>query len=227
MRHRTIAGTILYTSKKPERLDQPRGIEHFRFTRHGDGKVTLRAYCEIEDPAPTVMRDVTYAIDEHGQPMDCSVRLTVGDEFVGSGWFRFTPDLRGVRVLRSRHRPAVAAGSHRPPPRRLRHPSGGRRRLPAVAPRLDGGSSAQAQRHASVARPSRRHAAHDRRLRHPRALCRPGDGDGEGGNLCRPPLPVHRRRHGRLQRPAPPTTTSGSPTTKTPSCFRAASAAIC
>jgi hypothetical protein len=92
MSHRTIAGTILYTSKKPERLDQPRGIEHFRFTRHGDGKVTLRAHCLIEEPDPTVMRDVVYSMDEHGQPMDCSVRLTVGDVFMGSGWFRFTPE---------------------------------------------------------------------------------------------------------------------------------------
>jgi hypothetical protein len=91
MRHRSVVGTILYTSKKPERLDQPRGIEHFRFTHHGDGKVTMRAYCEIEEPAPTVMRDIVYSVDEQGQPMDCHVRLTVGDAFMGTGWFRFTP----------------------------------------------------------------------------------------------------------------------------------------
>jgi hypothetical protein len=90
MRHRTITGTILYTSKKPELLDQKRGIEHFRFTRHHDGKVTLRAYCEIEEPSPTVMRDIVYSLDEHGRPMDCLLRLTIGDEFMGSGWFRFT-----------------------------------------------------------------------------------------------------------------------------------------
>lgn len=92
MKHRSITGTILYTSKKPERMDQPRGVEHFRFTRHTDGKVTLRAHCEIEDPDPTVLRDIIYSLDEHGRPMDCHVRLTVGDRFMGSGWFRFTPD---------------------------------------------------------------------------------------------------------------------------------------
>jgi hypothetical protein len=89
VKHRSVAGTILYTSNKPERLGQARGIEHFRFTHHSDGKVTLRAYCEIEEPAPSVLRDVTYAIDEHGRPMDCYVRLSVDDRFMGSGWFRF------------------------------------------------------------------------------------------------------------------------------------------
>ena len=50
MRHRTVAGRILYTSKKPEMLDQERGREDFRFTHHGNGDVILRAYCEIEEP---------------------------------------------------------------------------------------------------------------------------------------------------------------------------------
>lgn len=92
MKHRSITGTILYTSKKPERLDQPRGIEHFRFTHHTDGKRTLRAHCEIEEPHPSVLRDIVYSLDEHGRPMDCHVRLTVDDRFMGSGWFRFTED---------------------------------------------------------------------------------------------------------------------------------------
>ncbi len=92
MKHRSITGTILYTSKKPERLDQPRGIEHFRFTHHTDGKRTLRAHCEIEEPHPSVLRDIVYSLDEHGRPMDCHVRLTVDDRFMGSGWFRFTDD---------------------------------------------------------------------------------------------------------------------------------------
>lgn len=91
MQHRTVAGTILYTSKKPERMGDRRGLEHFRFTRHGDGAVTLRAYCEIEEPAPTVLRDVVYSVDPAGKPVDCLLRLTVGDRFMGSGWIRFTP----------------------------------------------------------------------------------------------------------------------------------------
>ncbi len=93
MLHRSIAGTILYTSKKPERLDQRRGIEHFRFTRHTDGAVTLRAHCEIEEPEPTVLRDVVYSLDAQARPMDAFVRLTVGDRFMGSGWVRFADGL--------------------------------------------------------------------------------------------------------------------------------------
>lgn len=92
MRHRTISGAILYTSKKPDRLDQKRGFERFMFTHHTDGKTTLRAHCEIEEPDPTVLRDVIYSLDEKRKPMDCHVRLTVGDRFMGSGWFRFTQD---------------------------------------------------------------------------------------------------------------------------------------
>lgn len=93
MKHRTVRGRLVYTSKKPERLNQVRGDERFTFTHHTDGKIVLRAFCEIEEPLPTVMRDVVYALNEQRLPMDCSVRIVVGDEFNGSGWFRFSPDL--------------------------------------------------------------------------------------------------------------------------------------
>lgn len=85
--HRTITGSIRYTSRKPERSGQERGREHFTFTVHGDGKRTLRALCEIDEPAPTVLRDIVYSLDEHDRPMDCFVRLTIGDKFMGSGLF--------------------------------------------------------------------------------------------------------------------------------------------
>ncbi len=65
-----------------------RGRETFVYTRHGDGKLVLRAHCEIDEPSPTVMRDVVYSIDENDRPMDCFVRLTVGDAFMGAGFFR-------------------------------------------------------------------------------------------------------------------------------------------
>lgn len=89
--HRTITGRILYTSRKPGREGQERGRETFTWTVHSDGKRTLRARCEIDEPAPTVHRDVVYAMDEHDMPMDCFIRLTVGDRFMGSGWFRMGP----------------------------------------------------------------------------------------------------------------------------------------
>ena len=89
MKHRVIEGRLAYTSRKPERMGQARGFETFMFTRHSDGKVTMRAHCEIEEPEPTVMRDIIYSLDENNQPMDLHVRLTVGDMFMGSGWMRF------------------------------------------------------------------------------------------------------------------------------------------
>ncbi len=88
MRHRTVRGRIRYTSKKPEMLDRERGREWFAFTHHGDGSTTLRAQCEIEEPEPTVLRDVIYSLDAGGRPLDLHVRLTVGDAFMGSGWLR-------------------------------------------------------------------------------------------------------------------------------------------
>lgn len=91
MRHRNVRGTILYTSRRPESYGKRRGIEHFNFTHHSDGKTTLRAYVEIEEPEPTVLRDIILSLDEQRRPMDCHVRLTVGDRFMGSGWFRFMP----------------------------------------------------------------------------------------------------------------------------------------
>jgi hypothetical protein len=89
LKHRIIEGRLAYTSRKPEMMGRPRGFETFMFTRHSDGKLTLRAHCEIEEPDPTVMRDVVYSLDENNQPMDLFVRLTVGDRFMGSGWLRF------------------------------------------------------------------------------------------------------------------------------------------
>ncbi len=87
--HRTVRGTILYTSKKPERLDQERGREYFVLTVHGDGTRTYAAHSEIDD-RPCVTRDIIYTVDEEWMPTDCSVRISVGDVFMGTGWFRFT-----------------------------------------------------------------------------------------------------------------------------------------
>lgn len=89
MKHKTIRGKILYTSKKPERIDEERGRESFIITRHTDGKRTLRGHSEIDD-APTVLRDVTLSLDENLYPLDCFVRLTIDDQFEGSSWMRFT-----------------------------------------------------------------------------------------------------------------------------------------
>ena len=87
--YRTIRGKLLYSSKKPERFDEERGREYFTLTQQPDGVDVLQAHCEIDD-APAVIRDVQQALDHKtSAPQDCSVRLTVGDRFEGSGWFRF------------------------------------------------------------------------------------------------------------------------------------------
>lgn len=88
MKHRTISGKILYTSRKPGREGQERGRELFTFTVHGDGSRTMRAMCEIDEPDPTVLRDIVYSLDANDMPTDCFVRLMVGDEFMGAGLFR-------------------------------------------------------------------------------------------------------------------------------------------
>ncbi|MCW5572674.1 MAG: hypothetical protein KIT37_06540, partial [Steroidobacteraceae bacterium] len=91
MKHRTLTGRILYTSCKPGREGAQRGYESFIVTRHTDGRTTIRAHCAIEEPEPAVLRDVIYSLDENDRPLDCHVRLTVDDRFMGSGWFRMTP----------------------------------------------------------------------------------------------------------------------------------------
>jgi len=48
----------------------------------------MQAHCEIDDE-PNVIRDVVLAMNADVSPIDCSVRLSVGDRFEGSGWFRF------------------------------------------------------------------------------------------------------------------------------------------
>jgi len=95
MMHRTVRGRIRYTSKKPEMLDAERGREWFSFTHHGDGSAILNAHCEIEEPAPTVMRDIIYAIGPDGRPRNLHVHLVVGDVFMGSGWLNLAQGEQG------------------------------------------------------------------------------------------------------------------------------------
>jgi hypothetical protein len=86
MKHRTVRGKIRYTSMKPGMEGQERGREWFTFTHHSDGSTVMRAQCEIEEPDPTVLRDITYHLAPGMVPHNLHVHLTVGDEFMGSGW---------------------------------------------------------------------------------------------------------------------------------------------
>ena len=93
MEHETIRGRLVYTSKKPEKLDQVRGGETFVMTKHTDGRRTLRAHCAIDENSPRVLRDSLVSYDADWRPTDGFVRLTVDEVFVGSSWYRFTPTL--------------------------------------------------------------------------------------------------------------------------------------
>jgi hypothetical protein len=89
MRHRNIRGHIRYTSKKPEMLDQVRGREWFSFTHHAGGECTIRAQCEIDEPQPTVNREIVYQLDHVGRPRECYVSIRLDQRWIGSGWYRF------------------------------------------------------------------------------------------------------------------------------------------
>ena len=89
MAHRVIRGSIEYTSQKPERMWAIRGREWFTLSQQPDGTDVLLAHCEIDD-SPKVTRDVCLAMrHEDSSPLDCSVRLSVGERFEGSGWMHF------------------------------------------------------------------------------------------------------------------------------------------
>ena len=92
MIHQTIRGRIRYTSRKPELAGKTRGQEIFSFTKHSDGRRTLTAHCELNEPDPIVVRDVVYSVDASNRPVDAFVRLTVGGVFMGSGLYMFEGD---------------------------------------------------------------------------------------------------------------------------------------
>lgn len=96
MKHRTVVGKIRYTSMKPGMEGRERGREWFRFTHHGDGSTIMRATCEIEEPDPTVLRDVTCHIGPDRKPRNLLVHLTLGDAFLGSGWMAFDPETNQI-----------------------------------------------------------------------------------------------------------------------------------
>ena len=92
MRHRNVRGKIRYSSMKPGMEGQERGREWFNFSHHADGSVIMTAQCEIEEPDPTVLRNITCHIGPDRKPRNLLVHLTLGDEFLGSGWMAYDPE---------------------------------------------------------------------------------------------------------------------------------------
>lgn len=89
--HETVIGKIIYLSEKEDRKGQERGREYFIINKHANGHRKIVAHCEIDD-RPAVMRDITYSLDENWLPLDCFVRISVDDKFMGTGWFNFEGD---------------------------------------------------------------------------------------------------------------------------------------
>jgi hypothetical protein len=87
--HSVRTGRIRYTSNKPDRMGEERGRERWTLVKHTDGRRSLVAHSEIDD-RPSVLRFVQLNLRTDFRPADAFVRITVGDEFHGSGWFRFT-----------------------------------------------------------------------------------------------------------------------------------------
>jgi hypothetical protein len=103
LKHRNVRGEIRYIYEARGR-DEPFGREWFSWTEHEDGQRTLRAQCEIEAgfvAERSVLRDVTYSLDERYRPLDCFVRLHRSGQFLGAGWFNFTDQTAGGTALRA------------------------------------------------------------------------------------------------------------------------------
>jgi hypothetical protein len=98
--HAVRTGLIRYTSMKPDRLGEERGRERWTLVRHRDGRRSLVAHSEIDD-RPSVLRFVQLNLRADFTPTDAFVRITVGDEFRGSGWFRFGADYAECETLTS------------------------------------------------------------------------------------------------------------------------------
>ena len=97
--HRTRRGRISYLSLEEHRHGRERGRERFHMTFCADGRRTLSAVCEIDDP-PSVLRHVTMTYGPDGRPTEAFVRIDVAGAPMGSGWF----DLRrGAATLEGRN----------------------------------------------------------------------------------------------------------------------------
>ncbi|MEL6878758.1 MAG: hypothetical protein AAGL68_11780 [Pseudomonadota bacterium] len=109
MKHRNVRGKIRYSSMKPGMEGQERGREWFNFSHHADGSVIMNAQCEIEEPDPTVLRNITCHIGPDLMPQNLLVHLTLGDEFLGSGWMAY--DAAANQITCESYGPSIGRNS--------------------------------------------------------------------------------------------------------------------
>ena len=89
MDHTTLRGRIVswYEERKD---DSDRSREDFTITKHGDGLMVLRSFCQLYDNG--IVRDVLVAVDDTMSPRDASIRVMVDDTTQGTAWYHFTDD---------------------------------------------------------------------------------------------------------------------------------------
>ncbi len=109
MQHRNVRGKIRYSSMKPGMEGQERGREWFNFSHHADGSVIMSAQCEIEEPDPTVLRNIVCHIGPDRKPQNLLVHLTLGDKFLGSGWMAY--DQANDQILCESQGPSIGRNS--------------------------------------------------------------------------------------------------------------------
>ena len=109
MKHRNVRGKIRYSSMKPGMEGQERGREWFCFSHHSDGSVIMSAHCEIEEPDPAVLRNITCHWGPDRMPQNLLVHLTLGDEFLGSGWMAY--DAAAGKLICESHGPSIGRNS--------------------------------------------------------------------------------------------------------------------
>lgn len=83
-----VSGRLAYLKRS---TGFERGREDFRLTRNRDGSRTLRALAMTDDSR--FVRDVTFTLSKDERPQDVFIRLQVGDELRGAGYFRTEGDV--------------------------------------------------------------------------------------------------------------------------------------
>ncbi len=94
--HRSYRGKIAYLHDDAGET----GREWFDVIVHADGSRIVRARCEMDDDR--LLRDVTISMDASFAPHHAYVHLMQNDQFMGSGWFRFSAEAAECQALTAR-----------------------------------------------------------------------------------------------------------------------------
>ena len=85
-------GRLSYRKKTPS--GEERGREDWWLTRNRDGSRTMRTLSMTDDSQ--FVRDVTYTLGADARPLQVFIQLQVGEQWVGSGYFRVSGDTMNI-----------------------------------------------------------------------------------------------------------------------------------